>query len=210
MDKMVVLGGGGHAKVIIDIIRKQKLYSIIGYVDPRDRGEILGVAYLGPESKVPEFIRSNPGLQAALAIGNTEPSDLRKSIFDRMKTQGLSFPSIVSPDAIINSDVIVAEGSQILDGVIVNSGSRIGRGVIVNTGSSIDHDCQISDFTHVAPGVTLSGGVKIGKNCVIGIGSCIIQNVEIGDFILIGAGSVVTSHCREVGTYVGSPARRIK
>lgn len=206
MEKIVVIGGGGHAKVIISLLKKIGSYSIQGYTDNKNLGNILGIKYLGNDEILPSVF--NEGCQkAVIGIGQIKTSDIRKKIIKKLKDVGFIFPTIISPNAIINEEVIIGEGTVIMDGVIINSGTRIGSFSIINTKSSIDHDCFIGDFTHIAPGVTLSGGVEVGRNILIGTGASIVQSRKVVDESIIAAGSVVTSNILTPGTYIGVPAR---
>lgn len=210
MNPIVIIGGGGHAKVAISIIKKIGSYNIIGYTDFTDNGPILGISYLGKDDNLSALIKKYINLSAHVGIGMTDLSEKRKRIQESVSSLSINFPKIVSPRAIVNEDVLIGDGTALFDGVIVNSGSRIGKGVIVNTKASIDHDCIISDYVHIAPGVTLSGGVKIGTNSFIGAGAIVIPNIEISPNVIVGAGAVVVRNIEEAGTYAGVPAIKIK
>lgn len=209
MQPTVVIGGGGHAKVVISILKKLG-YAIDGYTDDHDRGTILGIPRLGSDSSLSGLIERNQCLAAVIGIGKVDASDIRLSLQRRFTKLGFAFPVICSPHAVVNEEVTLGAGSVVLDGVIVNSGTTIGEACILNTGSIIDHDCIIGANVHIAPGVTLSGGVTVGDNCMIGTGTSLIQSVKICAGCLIGAGSTVVEDISVAGTYVGSPARKIR
>ncbi len=208
MPKIAIVGGGGHSKVLISIISKLTNYEIVGYTDLENQGDILGIKYLGNDNEF-DLLFSNGLTNLAIGIGTINTSDLRESIYNKFTNIGFEFPEIISPKAIINVEVSIAFATMVFDGVVVNSGTNIGKGVILNTNSTIEHDCIIEDFVHIAPGVTLSGNVHIGKYSMIGAASTIVQGVNITEKVIIGAGSVVTKSILESGTYVGCPARRI-
>jgi len=210
LNNIVIIGGGGHAKVLISIIKKNNDFIITGYTDNNDCGELLGIKYLGDDAILSELIKSNECSNAVLGVGQINLNNKRPFIIDSVKKLGYKFPAIVSKNSIINEDVIVGEGTVSFDGVVINSGSKIGKFSILNTGVIIDHDCEIGDYTHIATGATLSGGVKLKGNSMIGAGATIIQYKEIIDNCMIGAGAVVTTDLREPGMYAGIPARRIK
>ncbi len=209
MTDIVVIGGGGHAKVVISIIKKINNFKIIGYTGPEDRGRILGIDYLGNDDVLRQVKRDHPSSSAVISIGMLKNLDAqkRKQLFELAVTLGFKLPPVTSPDAIINENVKIGDGTVVMDGVIINSGTVIGEGVILNTSCSIDHDCKVGSFTHVAPGATLSGGVTVGKNVLVGAGATVTQYKTIADNVLIGAGSVVTQDFTEAGIYVGNPAR---
>lgn len=206
---IVIISGGGHAKVVISILKKLREYEIIGYTDKTDKGNILNVPYLGNDEILEELIREKKCTSAAIGLGSVTISEQRKKIMSYLESINYSVPSITSPHAVVNEDVIIGKGTVVFDGAVINSGSRIGECVIINTNSSVDHDCVIDDYVHVAPGAILSGLVKIGRNTIIGTGASIIHNVSICENCYIGAGSTVTKDIAESGTYAGNPVRKI-
>lgn len=208
MDKIVVIGGGGHAKVVICVLKKLG-YAITGYTDNHDRGTILGIPHFGNDSDLSALIEKKQCRAAILGVGKVDTSDTRLSLQWRFTELGFAFPAICSPHAVVNEEVTLGAGSVVFDGAIVNSGTTLGVACIVNTGSTIDHDCVIGANVHLAPGVTLSGGVTVGDNCMIGTGTRIIQSLTICEGCLIGAGSTVVGDISEAGTYIGSPARKL-
>ena len=210
MTNIVVVGGGGHAKVLISVLRKNAGYNIVGYTDIEDRGTILNTPYLGTDSVLKEIGRRENNCSACIGVGNIKVTGVRRSIAGTLLSLGFDLPVVVSPDAIVNQEVIVGRGSMIFDGSIINSGSVIGECCIVNTSSVVEHDCIIGDFVHVGPGVALSGGVTVGENSMVGVGSTVLQHVKICENVLVGAGSTIIRNIDEPGVYVGSPARRVK
>jgi len=209
MDRIVVIGGGGHAKVVISVLKKSG-FDIAGYTDPEDHGDILGIHYLGNDYILSDICKKYPDCGAVIGIGKVDSSRLRLAMLDKISAIGFAFPAIVSPSAVINEDVRLGEGTVVFDGVVVNSGSEIGRACILNTNSTVEHDCRLGDNVHIAPGVTLSGGVTIGCNTMIGTGATVIQTVAICEGCLVGAGSTVVKDITVPGTYVGSPAKWIR
>lgn len=205
--EIVVIGGGGHAKVLVSVLRKSG-YQVRGYTDQQDRGEILGVRYLGPDNNLSEVARSCA--RAIIGVGKTDASALRLELQERLGALGFEFPVICSPDAVVNEEVSLGAGTAVFDGVVITSGARIGRACIVNTNGTVEHDCRIGDNVHLAPGVVLSGGVTIGDNSMLGAGTTAIHGVGICAGCLIGAGATLVEDITAPGTYAGSPARRIK
>jgi sugar O-acyltransferase (sialic acid O-acetyltransferase NeuD family) len=209
MERVVVIGGGGHAKVLISIVKKLNR-EVIGYTDLADRGEILSVPYLGPDDTLAELARIHPGTQAAMGLGKIDASPVRGQVFARAKARGFSFPAFVSPGAILNEEVDLGEGTVLFDGAVVNTATVIDELCIVNTNATVEHDCRLGRNVHVAPGAVVSGRVTIGDDCMIGAGSVVVQSVFICPGCLVGAGAVVTHDIREPGVYAGAPARRIR
>lgn len=209
MEKIIIIGGGGHAKVIIAILKKQKKFEVVGYTDISDNGLILGIPFLGKDDKLQTLFDS--GIHnATIGIGQIKSSVRRERIADLLSNIGFKLPAIISPNCIINEDVTIGNGTVVMDGVVINSGTRVGEFSIINTNASIDHDCLIGDFTHIAPGVILSGEVKIGNNVLIGTGANIIQQVEIPDNTIISAGSSVLRSIKTSGIYRGIPVKLVR
>ena len=209
MDKIVVIGGGGHAKVLISVLKKSG-YEVTGYTDRQDRGSILGILHLGDDSILPELINKHSRCKAIVGVGKIDTSSVRILIQKDISMLGFDFPVIISPSAVVNESVVLGDGTVVFDGVVLNSGTEMGQACIINTSSTVEHDCRIGDNVHIAPGVTLSGGVTIGYNCMIGTGANVIQYVNICDSCMIGAGSTVVKDITIAGTYVGNPAKRIR
>jgi sugar O-acyltransferase (sialic acid O-acetyltransferase NeuD family) len=207
MDRMIVIGGGGHAKVIIGALLRLP-WDVTGYTDLRDGGPILGVPYVGDDSALPGLLRAYGRCSSIVGLGKTDTSASRTRVREKVEALGFEFPVVVSPHALVNEQVTIGSGTAVLDGVVVNSGTAIGRECIINTNSTVEHDCLLEDNVHVASGATVSGGVTIGSNCMIGAGATIVQAVRICPDCLVGAGAVVVRHIETPGTYVGVPAER--
>lgn len=209
MSSTVVIGGGGHAKVLISLLNKMAK-PVAGYTDPEDRGALLGASWLGNDEALRKLAETDGPYDAVVGVGKVDASSARLQICSRAEALGLVFPVIVSPHAIVNEDVSIASGSVVLDGVVVNTGAMIGRLCILNTSSTVEHDCHLGDNVHLAPGVTVSGGVTIGANTMVGVGSNIVHGVAICGDCLICAGSTVTRDITTPGVYAGAPCRRVR
>lgn len=209
MEKIIVVGGGGHAKVIISILKKLEIYNVVGFTDKEEKGEILGIPFLGSDEILKDYFAK--GIKKiAIGLGQIKTSLYRRKVVNYLKEIGFEFPAIISNQCIINENVKVGYGSVIMDGVVINSGSKIGDFSIINTNSSIDHDCKIGNYVHIAPGVTLSGNVKIDDNVLIGTGANVIQGISISSNSLISAGSSVQKSISIAGIYRGVPANIVK
>jgi sugar O-acyltransferase (sialic acid O-acetyltransferase NeuD family) len=203
----VVIGGGGHATVLIAVLHKLS-WDVVGYTDAHDRGTVLGVPHLGDDTVLPGVLRRYPGCAAAIGVGKVAVSPLRTDLLLQASSLGFDLPAIVSPEAVVNECVRLGVGTMVFDGAVINSGSEIGQGCIVNTHGTIEHDCRLADDVHVASGATVCGGVSIGAHSLVGAGATVIQGINIGAGCLVGAGAVVTSDLTVPGTYVGAPAER--
>jgi sugar O-acyltransferase (sialic acid O-acetyltransferase NeuD family) len=206
--QIVLIGGGGHAKVITQLLLRLPQYEMIGYVAPKDLGPLLGYPFLGTDEGVPGLVKKYPGLSAVLAFGKVKAKSNRMDVYRAAKKQGLVFPALCAKSAIVAQDCSIGEGTVVMEGAVVQPGTKLGLLSIINTRACIDHDCVIGDEVHVAPGAVLSGGVSVGTGSLIGTGAAIIENIKIGKNCSIGAGAAVVADCEDNGTYVGVPAKK--
>lgn len=208
MPEIVIIGGGGHAKVITAILKRLPDRRVLGYTDREDRGPLLDLPWLGSDEQLEALRARHPGCEAVLGIGMVRPEDssLRRRLAERLSDLGFLRPAIIAPGAIVNEDVQIGDGTVVMDGAVINSGTIIGEGCILNTSCSVDHDCRIGSFVHIAPSATLSGGVAVGDNAMIGVGSTVSHSISITADVLVGAGSTVVQNIEKPGTYIGSPA----
>lgn len=206
---VVVIGGGGHAKVLVSILRRAG-WSVLGYTDLEDRGLLLGARYIGDDTVLLDLSRSGSVTSACLGRGKVSVSTARLRLLEEIEGRGFVFPVIVSPAAVVNEGVEMGAGTVVFHGAVVNADARIGRACILNSNCTVEHDCVLGDDVHVAPGATISGGTTIGSGCMIGAGAVVIQGLHIVADSLIGAGAVVVADIEEPGMYVGNPARPIR
>ena len=205
--KIVLIGGGGHAKVIINAIECSREFEIYGVVDPRlcEEDLVLGVNVIGTDDALPGLL--GKGLENAfIAIGSVGCCAVRKQIYEKLKGIGFKLPVVAYPGASVAKDALIGEGTFIAAGVVINPGVKIGKNAIINTSTSLDHDCRIGDFVHVAPGVTLCGGVSVGNEAHVGAGATVIQGVNIGKGCIVGAGTTVRRHLADGDKYIGIPS----
>ncbi|MFA5240441.1 MAG: acetyltransferase [Phycisphaerae bacterium] len=209
--KILLIGAGGHCKVILDLLAQAGNYGVAGIIDLRERlgSKVLGAPVIGTDADLPRFFKS--GIKYCfISVGSIGNPCLRIKLYNSAKKSGFLFPNLISADAKVSSQVSLGEGNYIAPGVIVNAGTQIGNNCIFNTGVIIEHDCRIGDFVHLSPGSILSGGVNIGEGSHIGSGSVIIQNIQIGERTVIGAGSVVTKNIRKGMVAYGNPCKERK
>lgn len=211
MKKAYILGASGHAKSILDIVKAEKRYYIIGFIDSQKTvgSDYCGFPILGRESDLNYLTQDHQINNLMIAIGDNYQ---RCTVAEHIQK---SYPSLqlitsIHPSAVIGSDVEIGAGTVIMPHVTVVSGCKIGKGCILNTGSSLDHDSVMEDWSSIAPGVTTGGNVKIGMRTSIGLGSNVIHRVTIGQDTVVGAGSLVL---RDIGDRVlayGSPCQFIR
>jgi len=210
MDEIVVIGGGGHAKVVIGVLRRAGRFRILGYFDRIDNGPILGTEYMGDDDRLASVVKMRNNVSALIAVGQVGLGKQRQEIFCRLSPLGLLFPSVVSLNAVVNEEVCLGAGVVVMDAAVVNCGTVIGNGAIINSNSTVEHDVHIGDWVHVAPGATISGRVTVGQCSMIGAGAVIIEGKNIVADCIVGAGTIVLDDIVEPGTYVGCPARQIR
>jgi UDP-perosamine 4-acetyltransferase len=200
--EIVLLGGGGHSRVVIDLLRVLgwRLRGVID-IDPAVKTRLPAeVVYLGSDDTIDIAPDS---VLLANGVGSVGRIDVRRRMFTQFRTRGFRFVTLRHPSAIVASDVVIGEGSQIMAGAVVQTGACIGANAIVNTRASVDHDCEIGDHCHIAPGVVLSGGVRIGSSTHIGTAAAVIQNVIIGSDVVIGAGALVLRDIPSGSSFTG-------
>jgi UDP-perosamine 4-acetyltransferase len=203
--RLVLVGGGGHARVAADVARSAGM-ELWGVLTPEGGPVAPGLERLGGD----EWIEVAPaGIAFHLAFGPRPGDDARAALFERLTGRGLSFPAIVSATADVRPGAGVGEGTLVVHGAILNAGARVGRNCIVNTGAIVEHDCAIGDHSHIAPGARLGGGVRVGERCILGLGAVVLPGIAIAEGVTVGAGAVLVRDIEEPGsTWSGNPARR--
>lgn len=185
--KLLILGAGGHGKVVAEIALLAKKWNTICFLDDNKVGqEINGIKVIGTLDKVRE-LRSE-FTHAFVSIGDNIK---RFEWFKHLEKMNYEIPVLIHPSSIISRNVRINKGTVIMAGSIINTNTVIGKACIINTKASIDHDCQIGDGVHISPGVTIGGSVKIGDNTWVCIGATIINNINIGKNCIIAAGATI-------------------
>lgn len=210
MEKIVLVGAGGHAKTIVDTLERSKEYEIAGFIAPQNIAEKVyrGYRILGHDEDM-EAIFTTGIFNAIIAIGFIGKSDLRNRIYKEMKKIGFRFPVIKDLTAMVANDVKIGEGSYIGRNVVINAEGKVGKNCIVNTGAIIEHECVMGDFSHLSVASVLCGQASVGTNVFIGANATVLQQKRVGNECVIGAGAVVTENIPDGSTAVGIPARVI-
>lgn len=198
--RVVVIGAGGHAKVVLATL--QACGHTVGAVFDDDPskwgGDLLGVTVRGGVAQ----LAGMSGVRAVIAVGDNAA---RAAIAERLPA--VEWLTLVHPAAHVHPSVQLGPGTVVFAGAVIQPESRIGAHVIVNTSASVDHDCVVGDFTHLAPGVHLAGSVRAGRGVFLGIGGVVAPGLRIGDWTTVGAGAAVLTDLPERITAVGVPAR---
>lgn len=210
MKDLYIIGAGGFGREVAWLIERinevTPTWNIKGFIDDNeslwgskeDAYEVIGGC---------EYLKTLGEVYAVCAVGTAQ---VRKSIIDKFKGSSVKFATVIDPSVIISKRVEIGEGTIICAGTIITVDVRIGKYVIINLDCTIGHDDIIKDFVTIYPSVNISGNVEIGQCTELGTGMQIIQCKRVTPNTIIGAGAVVIKDCEESGTYVGSPAKRIK
>jgi len=197
--KFILIGGGGHARVVSSIIEAQGNSHLEGVFDSNSKIETL--------DGVENFHKYNPdqfpNALAIVAIGNNR---IRKQLAQTIQHV---FGKLIHPSASIDRLSLVGEGSVVMHHAVIQRGTWVGKHGIINTACSVDHDCVLGDFVHIAPNATLCGGVQIGDEAFIGVGVVVLPQIKIGKRVIVGAGTVVTKNIPDGVTVVGNPGKII-
>ena len=192
--RLIIIGAGGHGKVVADIALKNG-YKDICFLDDNTTGTCLGFPIIGKVDLV-------GGLNAEyiIAIGSNK---IRETVAE---AHDVKWATLVHPSAQIGADVQIGEGTVVMAGAVINPGAKVGRHCIINTCAVVEHDNVLEDFVHISPNAALGGTVHVGRGTHIGIGAAVRNNITIGNDTVIGAGAVVVKNISG-GTYIGVPAR---
>ncbi len=204
MERIVLLGGGGHCRSVVDSIMRIGCFEdvvITDYNEPKGTW-IYNYRVVGNDDILPELY--DKGYRKAfITVGSTKYSAIRRNIYVKAISIGYEFPIIVDPSADVSGDATILQGVYVAKKSVVNSGSKVESFAIINTGSIIDHDCFIGEFSHVSVGAVVCGGCRIANDVFIGANATIIQGISVGSNSAIGAGSVVLADVPDNTTVVG-------
>lgn len=187
--RIILVGGGGHAKMCIDILCQMKTYAIHGILDANlTIGDaVLEVPVIGRDTELAKYYQE--GIRLAVnAVGAASNHPLRSTLYNRIKEAGFSLPNLLHPAAVVEPSAMLGEGNQIMAHATVGSGVRIADNCIINCGSVVSHDCRLGNNVHIAPGALLAGMVEVGEDTLIGMGVTVYLGVKIGKRVIIPNG----------------------
>jgi acetyltransferase EpsM len=207
---LVVIGGGGHARVIIDAASSTGEFHVLGFLDPAPCEEtraLLEVDRLGGDEAAAQLLATAANLQFALGVGALRPSPDRRAIVDRYDRLGAKWATVIHGGATVASTSSLGVGAVVLAGAIVGPGAVMGRHVIVNSGAIVEHDVEVGDYVVLGPGALLGGGAQVGAGAFVGLGANIRDHVRIGPDATVAMGAVVVDHVPATVVVAGTPAR---
>jgi sugar O-acyltransferase (sialic acid O-acetyltransferase NeuD family) len=207
--KVLGLGAGGHARVVLDAIQEAGEYEVVGLIDLSESTSgksVDGVEILGSEARLEDLYQR--GIRHVFnGIGGISDNTLHAEVYHRVVRQGFEFITVVHPKTTISKTVSIGSGSVLLAGAVVNAGTIIGANVVVNTNATVEHECLIGHHVHVAPGAILAGNVRVGDHAHIGAGAVVRQGIVVEGQAIVGAGAVVVKNVSAGTCVIGNPAR---
>lgn len=192
LSKLVLIGGGGHCKSVLDTALKMGEFNDIVITDSNiEKGtSLLGYSVVGNDDCL-EQLRQEGFDYAFITVGSVKVNSLRETLANKVALLGFRFPIIQDPSAIVAESARIGEGTFIGKNTVINAAAVVGRHCIINTGAILEHECIVGDFSHISVGTILCGEVTVKDNCMIGAGSTVIQCRSIGNNVIIGANSTV-------------------
>lgn len=209
-DQIILVGGGGHCKSVIDVIEAEGLYQIAGIVDVAEKvgSSLLGYSVIATDNDLVHLAKDVKNF--CVTVGHIKSNALRRSLFVHLKNLGVNLPVIKSPHARVANYTAIGEGTVIMHRAVVNTSATVGACCILNTGCVIEHDVTVGNFCHIAPLSAVNGSCVIEEDCFVGSNAVIIPGITIRRNSLIAAGAVILSDVDENSMYAGNPGRRKK
>ena len=191
MDKILLIGAGGHMRSCIDVIEQEKQFEISGLIEKEKKVKNINLGYpiVGTDDSL-EFLRKKYD-NALITVGQIKSPKIRIKLYHLLKELNFNLPVIISPHAHVSKHAQINEGSIIMHKVVVNANSQIGKNCIINNHSLLEHDAFIGDHCHISTGAIINGEVSVGRKSFIGSGVITKQAISIGENCIIGAGVVL-------------------
>ncbi len=207
MNDLILVGGGGHCKSVIDVA-ESAYYNILGILDrPEEVGKkVLGYDVIGADDDMVKYVDQ---AEFIVTVGQIKSPDLRIKLHKMIEKAGGRLATIVAPTAHVSKYAQLGKGTVVMHQAVVNADAKIGKGCIINTFANIEHDVVIDDFCHISTGAMINGGCTIGKCCFLGSQSVLANGISIGNGIIVSAGTFVRKSIEEKGVYAGVPSQLI-
>lgn len=204
MKPLILIGGGGHCKSVIEAAESAG-FQILGVLDmPEEVGKsILSTKVIGTDDDIPAYVDK---AEFVITVGFIKNPATRIKLYNKVKEAGGKLATIVASTAYVSKYAEIGDGTVVMHNAFMNAGAKVGNNVILNTFTNIEHDAEIGDQCHISTGTMVNGECKVGKNCFIGSQSVLANCITIGDDIIVGAGSFVRKSITEKGIYSGNPA----
>ncbi len=204
MEKIILLGGGGHCISCIDVIEQTGKYEIAGIIDVKEMvgRSILGYPVIGTDTDIETYVKQ--GYYFLITVGQIKSADIRIRLYKKLISFGATMPVIISPHAYVSKHAEVGQGSIIMHHSIINAGTKIGYCNIINSKSLLEHEVETGDFCHISTAAVVNGQVKIGNNCFIGSQSVINNNINITNEVIIASASRISKDIKKSGTYINN------
>ena len=201
MNSIILLGGGGHCKSCIEVIKSNNDYKIKGIIEKnyQSNQELLGYKIIGSDKQLEDCFKKND--YGLVCVGQIKSPKVRIKLFNLLIEKNLKIAVIKSKSSIISSESIINKGTIIMHNSVINAGAIIGANCIINTNSIIEHDVVVKDHCHISTGAILNGGVEIGMGTFIGSGAIIREGIKIGEKVVISAGEVIFKDIPSNTTY---------
>lgn len=213
MNEMILVGGGGHCKSVIEAAESSGCWRIVGILDTPDRlrTEVLGYPVIGTDDDIPALIAERPGVQFVITVGHIKTAAVRRAIAARIAAAGGSFGTVVASTAYVSRHATIGEGSVVLHGAMVGAGAVVGEGCIINTLADVEHDAVIGDYCHISTGAMVNGDCSVAAGVFLGSQSVMLNGISItATGTIVAAGSFVRKTVNVPGIYAGNPAILMK
>lgn len=207
MRNIILIGGGGHCRSVIDVIEQQGTYKIAGIVDIASKigSEVLGYRVIAKDEELPLLVKEYEDF--CITIGHTTNRSLRKELYLVLMGLNANLPVIKSPHAYVAKSALIKAGSVIMHHSIVNSNTHLGVCTIANTGCIIEHDVEIGNHCHIGPGTILNGGCTVEDDCFVGSNSVLLPGITMKKNSIVAAGSVIRENVEQDSMYAGNPGK---
>ena|ERR1051326_2119839 len=207
---ILLIGGGGHCRSVIDVIEREGMFRIYGIIDKKSNfgKTVLGYKVIGTDQDIPIFLKRCANAHVTVGF-ITDPSK-RKALFLQLKDAGAFLPAIISPHAYVSKHATVGEGSVVMHRALICAGASVGRNCIINSAALIEHDSVIGDHCHISTSATVNADCRIGSSTFISSHACVNRGIRVGSCVIAGAGCVITKQVKDNTRVIGVPAREVK